>query len=196
MLNHAIILNGPPGVGKDTIASLLVQKIDGMRTHSFKEALYDATTKYFGLIDGNIQALCNNRSTKEQPHFRLKLGFMGEGTELLLSPRQALIFVSEHVIKPMHGNRYFGNIAKQYCRNYDLQNVVFPDGGFWAEIQELEEVYRRVSIVRLHRDGFDFRNDSRDYIDSPDAIDVFLEEDKPEQALQEIIQALELEIFA
>lgn len=146
-----VIFNGPPGTGKDE-ACLYLKKL-GYKHLSFKEELFKATTDYYGVsLDWFLEGY-NDRSIKEKPESRLD-GF---------SRRQAMIYVSEEIIKPTHGKEFFGSkLAKQieddcfYC---------VSDGGFE---EELTPVINKIGadniiLVQLTRDGCDFSSDSRKY---------------------------------
>jgi len=96
-----------------------------------------------------------DRSVKEVPH--VDLGHM--------SCREAMIHVSEKVIKPKRGLDYFGKlVANEININKDY---AISDGGF---IDELIPVVEKVGndnfvLVQLTRDGHDFSSDSRRYFD-------------------------------
>ena len=102
----------------------------------------------------------DDRSLKEVPHADLGL----------MSCREAMIHVSEKIIKPKHGLDYFGvlvaneiDVTKDYC---------ISDGGF---IDELIPVLTRVGpenfiLVQLTREDEDFSSDSRRYFNSNNLI--------------------------
>lgn len=147
------IFNGPPGSGKD--AAALFFKDLGFKHHSFKEELFKETIKYFDVDSTWFMEGYEDRSIKERKEHLL------EG----MSRREAMIFVSEEVIKPLHGKDYFGkrsadklHIGADYC---------FSDGGF---VEELLPVINKVGadeiiLVQLTREGCDFSSDSRRYFD-------------------------------
>lgn len=148
-----ILFNGPPGSGKDVAASFL--KDYGFKHLSFKYRLFKETIQYFDVDETWFMTGYNNRKEKETPS--ALLGHM--------SRREAMIYVSEKVIKPRRGLDYFGkqianemNLSKDYC---------ISDGGF---VDELIPVINRVGsdnfvLVQLTRDGCDYSSDSRRYFD-------------------------------
>ena len=148
-----ILFNGPPGSGKDISADYF--KEQGFKHLSFKYRLYEETVKYFNIQKTWFMERYNDRSVKEVPH--IDLGHM--------SCREAMIYVSEKVIKPKFGLDYFG---KQVASEISVdQNYCISDGGF---IDELIPVVDRVGsknfrLVQLTRDGHDFSIDSRRYFD-------------------------------
>lgn len=97
--------------------------------------------------------------TKDMP--RIKLGG--------LTMRQALIHVSETVIKPNFGQNYFGRAAGKSLK--DGVNL-FSDGGFEPEIREVMNAVGRDNflLVRVHPlidgelKGFEGSGDSRGYV--------------------------------
>ena len=190
-MRQCIILNGPPGCGKDTLASLLAER-HGFTHMAFKTALYRATATFFNVdIDAFMeQATCRRR--KEMPWHPLTMYAKTGNLIRTFTPREALIHVSEDVIKPNYGNDYFGKAAAQDCLNHKAEYAVFSDGGFAEEILPLIELYDRVYILKLYREGFDFDNDSRDYITCyPNTYPIHLVEDDPLEALATIIELLD-----
>lgn len=151
---RVILLNGPPGSGKDTAAGLLTSSIHGAAHKEFKQALRRLTAEHYGVALEPFAAQCADRVAKETP--RADLG--GK------TPRGALIHVAEEVIKPKHGGDYFGKCAADDCEPGVFN--VFSDCGFPAEIDTMVERFgaANVCVIRLHRDGCGFAGDSRSYV--------------------------------
>ena len=149
MAIKTIILNGPPGSGKDVLGEALAKSI-GADVKRFKDVLYSQTASFFGVPEKTLVSLATNRDTKEMPHPL----FNG------LSPRKALIYVSEEVIKPIEGASYFGDRLVE-----DLEGItVITDGGFDEEVVPVVEKSDYTLIVQLRREGYTFDGDSRSYI--------------------------------
>lgn len=146
-----ILFNGPPGAGKDIAADYFKSK--GFKHLSFKYRLFKETIKYFGVDEKWFMEGYNNRDTKEVPSSLLNH----------MSRREAMIYVSEEVIKPRKGPDYFGNLV---ANEIDLtKNYCISDGGF---IEELIPVVGKVGVnnfvlVQLTRDECDYSTDSRRY---------------------------------
>lgn len=160
-MTKIILLNGPAGSGKDTIADHLVQEYPCMFSkQSFKESLYELTAGYFGVSLGYIIEQNSDRVTKETPN-----KFLGGKT-----PREALIYASEDVYKPRYGKSVFGQKAKQ--RLVQSMTNVFSDSGFIEEAEPLLEQVGTDNMicVQIERDGCSFENDSRDYVGVPRVI--------------------------
>lgn len=146
-----IILNGPPGSGKDEAAMFL--QCLGFTHMSFKHQLFKETIRHFCVDENWFMIGYENREVKERPEPLL------EG----MSRREAMIFVSEGIIKPMYGESYFGDqVASKikYSKDY-----VISDGGFMDELMPLINKVgcENITLIQLVRDGCTFSSDSRRY---------------------------------
>lgn len=174
-----VILNGPPGCGKDTIAGIMNGN-HGYSIRSFKEPMWAVAKSV--LTPGEYELFVKlylNRNTKEKPQ-----DFLGG-----MSPREFFIHISESWVKPTLGSNQFGKLANWG----DIPRcTVFPDGGFPVEVNEFAG-RKDVLLVRLHREGYDFSNDSREYIeDAPvHAMDVLLLDGAPLVAVDQIIRTIQ-----
>lgn len=154
-MKQIIILNAPPGAGKDTIGGLVKDYSPvPLRTLSFKKPMFEIAQAmlgdyYFGLF----MAAYDNRDEKEKP-----LAILNG-----LTPRQFMIWISETVIKPQFGDQYFGRRFVEEARR-DMIPVICTDGGFPSEIKPLISAGFKVDVCRLHRSGYTFEGDSRDYL--------------------------------
>ncbi|QYW05835.1 putative ATP-binding protein [Vibrio phage vB_VpaP_G1] len=184
-----LILNGPAGSGKDTLGKLLVQSLnkwygDNVSVNAeFKGALIDIAIKVAGLKQWEWDRMYT-RAEKERSQPRLGG----------LSPREFLIKISEEWVKPVFGDSHFGELALAGVNEARQSYVVFTDGGFIKEAIPLTENHD-VTVARLHRDGFDFRGDSRDYINHHEATengiqvrDYILVDGDPHTTVNELMQ--------
>lgn len=185
-----VVLSGPPGCGKDTIANLIVERF-GFTKHQFKDALYAETAKYFEVDLDKFIHFASDRSLKDSK----SLAGLGGRT-----PREALIYVSESILKPRFGDDYFGkaevNRLEELLGNMDGDvNVIYPDGGFPAEVVCVESFFSHVVVIRLHRDSFDFAGDSRNYLhpnstDKCSSADVHLIDGCIEDAVEDVMSVI------
>ena len=95
----------------------------------------------------------NNRARKEKREFALND----------MSRREAMIHVSENIIKPKKGLDYFGRSVADEI--FEDNHYALADGGF---VEELEPIVKKVGrenviIVQLTREGCDYSTDSRKY---------------------------------
>lgn len=168
-MNKVIILNAPPACGKDTIGQIIYNMNWGVRLLSFKQPMFDIARSMLG--DGDFDSfmdLYNDRRYKEQPSPLL-------GNK---SPRQFMIWLSEEVMKPVFGEEYFGRRMVENVKAVRSSSVI-TDGGFPEETIALIKAGIQVHVCRLHREGFTFGGDSRNYLHLPEWLGVngYTEED-------------------
>jgi len=147
-----VILNAPPMAGKDTLANHLAFK-HGCKHVMFKSRLIEMVKVVYGLNNSEFRQLTSRRF-KEVGHEK----FNG------MSAREAMIDMSENIIKPNFGNNYFGQSLLS-----DLSNGVniVSDGGFISEVESIVDAVGadNVLVLKIIRDGFNFDGDSRSYLD-------------------------------
>lgn len=161
-----IILNGPPGSGKDTAAKIVCDYIrDNSRVlyHHIKQSapLKDAIHALYGLSvpTGEFE---DRKDTPCSEFFEQE-------------PRELYIAMWEYFTKPILGPLFLQNIFIRKCREIDAYNMeiiqqetifVCSDSGFQDELDCLIEEFGRDNIIllQLERAGKDFSRDSRSYI--------------------------------
>ncbi|ARB11245.1 hypothetical protein [Marinomonas phage CPP1m] len=180
---NVLILNAPAGAGKDTIADILSEEF-GYHQDQFKKPMFDMAIAMSGMTETAFMQAYNNRDEKEA-----KQSHLGG-----LSYRELMIKISEEFVKPLLGKDSFGSLASARCRNRDYEaiwggvNIIFSDGGFIEETDKLHKDGHSVTVCRLHRDGYSFEGDSRDYIYPAlyESFDIHLEEGNPSKAVNSI----------
>ena len=153
-----ILLNGPPGSGKDTVASHLIPYLKF--TH----------LKFATPIKRMVAALlqCDQRAleqTKDEPNRMLR--YEDSAVRRDDTPRRLLIALSEELLKPRYGASYFGNALWTEATISSGKLFVVSDCGFSEEVGRLVNSagHSNCLLIRIHREGCDFVNDSRSYID-------------------------------
>jgi len=148
-----IIFNGPPGSGKDEACHFLKTNY-GYKHLEIKQQLFVDTVEYYGVDLDWFMSNYNTRLEKERA--RPELGG--------ISKREALIHVSENIMKPKYGKDYYGyktaeamDCVSRYC---------LSDGGFVEEVLPIINNVGQdnICIVQLYRNGCSFSSDSRNYI--------------------------------
>lgn len=176
-----VILNGPPGSGKDTLGSIL-KGVKGANLCSFKKPMLDIALAASGISEEEWTSRYDNRELKEQPWDKL----------CGMSCRDFFKLISECWVKPSFGKEQFSKLA---CNQVVAGLNVFTDGGFKEEFNHILEEFgrRNVLLVRLHRDGFDFSEDTREYLYPGNArqVDIYLVDGEPERAIEEILSLLQ-----
>ena len=155
-MGKLIVLNAPPRAGKDTIARDL-QSEYMVSTASFKAPMFNIVRAMIGVANFAefMRIYESDKKDSARPDFMAGM-----------TCREFMIWVSEVVIKPKFGKRYFGELMAEFLKCFfeEGETVVCTDGGFPDEIEALIDAGIEINLVRLHREGFDFSNDSRDYI--------------------------------
>lgn len=158
-MTRYILLNGPAGVGKDTLGGMLQEQLAkrGIKAieDKFAMPLKRGVAAFMGLSDAEYRYYFETPE-KNEPQRR----FYGQ------TPRQALINFSEQYAKMTFGNRVFAKLCLD--RNRDNDVVIITDCGFTAEAEEVIAKADKVLLVRLEREGLGFAGDSREYVDNPD----------------------------
>ena len=150
-----IFINGPPGSGKDTAAIHLVRSL-GCRHDKFAAPLHDMVPAVFQLDRQDWLLMTADQRIKNSPQRSLNG----------MSPREAMIWLSEDVIKPQLGLAAFGQWALQRYQQAGHALTVYSDSGFGAEAGVLVEALgpENCLLLRLYRDGCTFKKDSRNYL--------------------------------
>lgn len=152
-----VLLNGPPRCGKDTAAVALTNAIPNSVHHKFADPLRNAVPAMFGIGHDLWQTLyLYNKDVRTSVLFGM-------------SPREAMIWLSEEVMKPKFGVEVFGKIAAQTIASYPQETVVVSDSGFAREVMPLIDAFGvdNLLIVQIRRPGQTFDGDSRGWVDLP-----------------------------
>jgi len=182
LTSKILLLNGPRLCGKTFFVDFL-QRWYNIRDCRCKDKLIVLTRELFCLSKKEFDTLYNERDTKETPvpeftittqAFKKLMAFLGKdsGERLAdkqdrdfihLSVREALIYVSEIIVKPSFGKAYFGD-----TRANSLQSkhwYIDDSTGFEEEIYPLLKRLRHedILLVRVRGRG-EFTGDSRGYI--------------------------------
>ena len=154
-MSKIIILNGPAGVGKDTIGNALAKDYNCITT-SFKRPMFEIAASILGArAFSKFVTAYDDRDQKEMPQ-----SFLGGKT-----CREFMIWISESVVKPLFGNQQFGKLMSEHIQLCDEGFCfVCTDGGFPGEVARLVGDGHHVTLVRIFMDGKTFAGDSRDYI--------------------------------
>ena len=169
-----VLFNGPPRSGKDSACEIIMKHFPEVHYAYFKEVLYRETAKILGL-DFNFWAkVCQNGDLKDLPMLTMSAG----ETCALMTPRDILIYLAEKVLKPKYGRMFIAQstadtiaelIQFQQEQSNEAAVIVVPDLGFDYEIDTVREMLPNAHVisVAIHRPGFTFEGDSRNYVKHP-----------------------------
>lgn len=170
-----VLLNGPPGAGKDTGAEYLARYFFDTVNIKFSESL-----KRSVFVDVGIP-------------YETPLDFFDPVKDLPFdlfggrSFRQALIEKSEDHGKPLYGDAHYGRVFLRRAAQAAHQGIkllAVSDSGFAGEAKAIIPFFpqHHVMLVRIRAEarGKTFAGDSRGYIDLPEVHQVNLWNDDPE----------------
>ena len=169
-----VLFNGPPRSGKDSACEIIMEHFPEVHYAYFKEVLYEETAKILGLNNTFWARVCQNNNLKDIPMLTMAAGETGA----VMTPRDILIYLAEKVLKPQQGKDFIAR--KTACTIVDLIKlqreqsneaavIVVPDLGFDYEIDTVRKMIpdAHVISVAVHRPGFTFEGDSRNYVKEP-----------------------------
>lgn len=152
MKKTVIVLNGPPRAGKDTAAAL-IEEAFGAAHLKFSVTLKEETHRRYGLAPLPHDTF---EKVKDDPLPE----FGGK------SPRQAYIETGRDM-RSKEGEDVFGRLLSHQIEQTAANIIVVSDLASHAELMPLlRNKSFDVSVLRIHRDGHDFSNDSRSYVDA------------------------------
>ena len=184
-----VIFNAPASSGKDLAADFMLSYFNTGLKASFKDALYVDTANHFNIDVNDLIDYHNDRNLKEQasemfPKYekhslkQYMLGLLYVVGALFnirslmslgyYSSREALIHVSENIVKPKQGNDFYGRKLVETIQASSERYIFTGDGGFTNEVTPLLEAGYNVYIVHLERNGATFENDSRKLLTEDD----------------------------
>lgn len=160
-MGKIIAFNGPPRSGKNSVAAGLIAEFEksGSDTTILQLALAEPLRKAAGILLGiDVSTDAEYEQMKD-----VKI-------QRALTLRETMIAIGEQIIKPKLGPNWF--VALSLAKAVPVIKaggvVVITDLGFQDEADELEAAAVilgcELRIIRVFREGHDFRNDSREYI--------------------------------
>lgn len=184
-----IIFNSAPCSGKDLAAQYLKDYFCTGEVIAFKDELYKDTASYFDIEVEDLVEYHSDRSLKEKPSLlfakyqreSLKqyffsilyvIGALINNRYLMslgyYSSREALIFVSESVVKPIKGKDYYGKKLVEKIEDSSERFYFVSDGGMKEELSSVADKGYNVIIAQLMRSGATFEGDSRSLLNKDD----------------------------
>lgn len=221
----AILWNGVKGSGKDYAKDVVFNHISDYSewfpfTSECKRALINMTKELFRVSEEDWGKYYHDRNHKEERTSVFTLSFLSfreshelneclqyqagtsqwirGGGEVQLSSREALIYVSEVLIKPRFGDDYWGKKRAEHVKwlvEDSCCNIVLDGSlGFVEEVEPLLDIVDKenILVIRVEVDGEDTKGDSRHLIEEgvfPNFVRI--KNDYTEQYIHDTIKAVE-----
>lgn len=155
MMLKILLLNGPPGSGKDEVAKTAYEIGYQARHEKFANPLRYAASALLGIDEDDLEA-----TKRRDPRVR-----------------QLMIQLSEGIIKPVYGFRHFGMLCANRVIDHHMmghRKVIISDCGFASEVEAFEEILTErllgdveLQLWQIHRPGCSYAGDSRCWIELP-----------------------------
>lgn len=153
---HVVFLNGPPKCGKDMLVSQLVEYIK----FNHLKAAAPLKRAAGAVLDMDMKGIEEYKDVTSRLLKRESDGSVD-------TVRQFLISMSEDWMKVRYGKAIFGKLLGRDIRNSAASLSIVSDCGFADELEAcltFSVGTRNAILVRIHREGCDFTNDSRSYL--------------------------------
>ena len=187
-MTKVILFNSPKGSGKSELSRELSAYIwtegECTQTLRFKDKLFELTKVMFNINNDKFFDIYEDRIKKETPRAEFVVTYSAfinlstlidihieesrwiEEGKVMLSCREAMIYVSEILIKPSFGEMYFGeSLVKGIDSRADF--VIDDSTGFLEELIPVVEAVgvENILIVKVKRDGHtEWGADSRGWV--------------------------------
>lgn len=189
MTKTVVIFNAPPNSGKDVATEMLWKYFQSGTKLAFKDSLYSDVASYYNISVTDLIEYHGDRKLKETPsemfrkydkhslkqYFFALLFIIGAVFNIrhlmslgYYSSREALIHVSEDVMKPKYGSCYYGESLARKVEQSSSRFFFVSDSGYKEEVLPLLNAGYNVYIVHLERIGVTFEGDSRTLLTEDD----------------------------
>lgn len=163
MSKKLILFNGPPHSGKHTGADYVWCSRQNVLRIKLSAPIKRAIKAMFDFTDAQVAYLESIKDQRDPLLFNRTY-------------REVQISFSEAWAKDLFSFRVFGHLADRAIAASPSSLFVCSDSGFDYEADPMIKRIgkRNTLLVRLHREGCSFANDSRSYIEIPDVLTVDL----------------------
>lgn len=152
-----ILLNGPPGSGKDTAAEFITLMVGNSKVHhdKFSRPLKTGLRTIFDFSNSEMKALEAYKEDSNGPEYG-DLSWRGMQIEFFLG------------LEKTYGPSILGRLFVRRNRNNAKLHTVVSDAGRKMEVVPILDAnaYGNVGIIKLSRPGCNFDNDIREDLDA------------------------------
>lgn len=167
-MRHIILLNGPPGSGKDEIANYLAEN-HGFIHRKMADPIVSCMSNLFEFFNDPVDDEHGYENFK-----RTVVGKDNDGNDV--TGREFMIRFSEGFVKPILGDdiwikKMLGHLFDPCGNNFYHPGVVISDVGFQNEVDAIRDAYPNITeLWAVEKDGCTFNGDSRKSLDCPNRV--------------------------
>lgn len=152
-----VVLNGPPGCGKDTLANFMALRYPTTTHMKLSAPLKHMVAGFYGV---------DLRTIEQEKDFPATVSTFGK------TYREELISVSEDWMKRRHGDDALGRLFINRLHRVPQRDVILSDGGFLNELTPIIAAIgaTNMMIIKIVRPEHTFIGDSRGYVTPPNHV--------------------------
>jgi hypothetical protein len=174
-LPQYIFINGPPRVGKSTLAEMLDDTVAGIWIDSFAEpSPRNDPPRVFPRRSHNTRLQPQRPEIKQKKLFEFAALFDLDIEGKIINPsgmpastiEEAMTSFANDYMRKLFGADILGRLCYRRCMSLDWQHFIIDDAEHPDDTKFIidQAGAENCALIRIHRAGFDFHGDNRNYL--------------------------------